>query len=1194
MEADLRIHGIRLITTNVVLVLGFLCRVYAPTPRNQNQVIHNVSLNLHKPNYGRHLQQSTGETSDKEALLRFKAQITGDPRGVLSTWKEGSDEDPCSWYGVTCASSLRRVVDIKLQNADLEGDVVLNSLLDGLDKLELLDLSGNQLHFPNLSVGESCASLQTLILAGNRIHAAEIPPDLFLTCRTLEVVNLAHTNLTSSLPSTLFTGCGSLQLLDLSYNNLKGNLPYGISQCSSLEELRLSSNLFSGQLPLDIITDCVQVEDGICNGPHASRTNLQLLDLSLNRLLGPIVGTIFSQCQSLVSIDLSSNAFTGAIPVSLEGCSELQYLNLSNNKLGNSIPASLGNLNSIKTLDLSNNTFTGAIPEELAYACPTLIKLDLSVNNVTGSLPSSFSSCKSLQHLNLASNNLSGPFPTDVIVSLESLQNLILTFNGFTGRIPSDICSGSPPLKKLMLPNNGFTGQIPTSLFNCSELNLLDLTFNHLKGEIPPEIGRLSNLESLSMWYNQFTGEIPKEIGMLSKLRVLILNNNLLSGSLPDELANCTQLQWLMLSNNQLNGSIPASFGTLQKLTMLEMGNNSMSGPIPPEIANASSFLWVDLNSNFLSGNIPSGIGRHSNGPVDRLHGQVFTFIRNYLGTGCRGSGTLLEFAGITQEALRPTPLMNSCNSSRVYGWDSLNDDPDLSTIQVLDLSYNRLEGSIPGDMGYLSALVVLSLGNNMLEGTIPATFTHLRTVGILDLSHNKLHGTLSPLANWTFLVEIDVSYNNFSGEIPQTGQLSIAPAAGFQHNPGLCGEPLRSCHMSDFGNGVSEECVRRSSADSVCINNRNRFTVLPWANSIVMGIIIAVALLCMLIVWGVIVRAKKRQKDTDEMLTNLQMASCQRNSSWNLGGEREPLSINVATFERPLRKLTFAQLIEATNGFSQESLVGIGGFGEVYRAELKDGSTVAIKKLLHFSYQGDREFTAEMETLGKIKHRNLVPLVGYCKVGEERLLVYEYMHGGSLDDRLHTDDGTREKLTWELRKQIACGAARGLCFLHHFCRPHIIHRDMKSSNVLLDRSLEARVSDFGMARLISALDTHLSVSTLAGTPGYVPPEYYQSFRCTFKGDIYSFGVILLELLTGKKPTDKEFFEDTNLVGWVRQIVSERRPADCLDPRLQSDPSSQYEMLQYLQIACDCVQDIPSRRPTMLQIVSMLKAVTAS
>ncbi|KAI5071972.1 hypothetical protein GOP47_0014223 [Adiantum capillus-veneris] len=1207
-----------------------LCLICSPMqsahPQHQQYSMH-LQLDRHANRRLLDEHANTGDQArDMEALLRFKAQLTQGSAGALSTWKDQGpvsstyEADPCSWYGITCTTS-KRVVQLELQNAGLEGDVVLASLLEPLDQLKLLDLSGNQLHFvEDVTIGTSCASLETLILANNVIEGV-VPTNLFRACgSTIQVVDLSHNSLTGSLPHTIFTdGCGSLQLLDLSYNRLTGNVPSAIiSQCPSLQELHLSSNSFSGQLPPDLLTNC----DGYVQaGAGGCAHHVQVLDLSFNNFSGPIYDSIFRQCAGMISVDLSSNAFTGEVPVSLDKCSSLEYLNLSNNRIGNGMPASLGSLDSIKVLDLSNNSFTGSILQEIGNACPTLVHLDLSVNNLSGTIPSSFSSCNSLRYLNLASNKLSGRFPAEVVTRFRSLESLLLTFNAFTGPLPamaittlnnlkvldlgSNKLSGPIPsqlcfnpfsaLEKLMLPNNGFVGEIPAALANCSKLKALDLSFNHLQGEIPPEVGCLSNLESLSMWYNEFTGQIPKEIGLLSKLRVLILNNNFLSGLLPDELSNCTEMQWLLLSNNQLTGSIPAFIGSMQQLTMLEMGNNSLSGPIPSEIANASKFLWVDLNSNFLSGHIPPGIGRHVNGRVDRLHGQVFAFIRNQ-GSGCRGLGTLLEFAGITPEALSPTALMNSCNSSRLYAGDLLNDDPDLSSIQVLDLSYNRLEGSIPQDIGYLTALMMLSLGHNLLEGAIPASFMHLRTIGVLDLSYNKLEGGLWPLANCSFLVQIDVSNNNFSGPIPSTGQLSIAPSAGFEHNPGLCGEPLPPCgNVSEDNKTTSERCIS-GGAGGVCINH-NHFTVLPWANSIVMGILIALALMCMLTVWGIVLRAKKRQKDTDELLSNLHLASCHGNSNWNIGGEREPLSINVATFERPLKKLTFAQLIEATNGFSLDSLIGIGGFGEVYKAELKDGSTVAIKKLLQFSYQGDREFTAEMETLGKIKHRNLVPLLGYCKVGEERLLVYEYMEGGSLDDRLHGDhEGMKQKLTWQNRKQIACGAARGLCFLHHEWPPHIIHRDIKSSNVLLDKNLEARVSDFGMARLISALDTHLSVSTLAGTPGYVPPEYYQSFRCTFKGDIYSFGVILLELLTGKRPTDKEFFEDTNLVGWVRQLVNERRWSEALDPwLLQADHrDNQCEMLQFLQIACDCVQDIPSKRPTMRQVVSMLKGVTSS
>nr|XP_028959574.1 uncharacterized protein LOC103413440 isoform X2 [Malus domestica] len=313
----------------------------------------------------------------------------------------------------------------------------------------------------------------------------------------------------------------------------------------------------------------------------------------------------------------------------------------------------------------------------------------------------------------------------------------------------------------------------------------------------------------------------------------------------------------------------------------------------------------------------------------------------------------------------------------------------------------------------------------------------------------------------------------------------------------------------------------------------------------------------------------------------------------WKLIGAREALSINLATFEKPLQKLTFADLLEATNGFHDNSLIGKGGFGDVYKAQLKDGSVVAIKKLIHISGQGDREFTAEMETIGKIKHRNLVPLLGYCKVGEERLLVYEYMKYGSLDDVLHEPKKAGIKLNWAARRKIAIGSARGLAFLHHNCIPHIIHRDMKSSNVLVDENLEARVSDFGMARLMSAMDTHLSVSTLAGTPGYVPPEYYQSFRCSTKGDVYSYGVVLLELLTGRRPADSADFGDNNLVGWVKQHAK-LKISDVFDPELmKEDASLEIELLQHLKVACACLDDRPWRRPTMIQVMAMFKETQA-
>lgn len=305
----------------------------------------------------------------------------------------------------------------------------------------------------------------------------------------------------------------------------------------------------------------------------------------------------------------------------------------------------------------------------------------------------------------------------------------------------------------------------------------------------------------------------------------------------------------------------------------------------------------------------------------------------------------------------------------------------------------------------------------------------------------------------------------------------------------------------------------------------------------------------------------------------------------------KEPLSINVAMFERPLLRLTLADILRVTNNFCKTNIIGDGGFGTVYKAVLPDGRTVAIKKLGQARMQGNREFLAEMETLGKVKHRNLVPLLGYCSFGEEKLLVYDYMVHGSLDLWLRNRADALEVLDWTKRFKIAMGAARGLAFLHHGFIPHIIHRDMKASNILLDADFEPKVADFGLARLISACETHVSTD-IAGTFGYIPPEYGQSWRSTTKGDVFSYGVILLELLTGKEPTGADFkeIEGGNLVGWVRQMIKKGKVAEVLDPVIASG-AWRVKMLQVLQVATLCTSDDPYRRPTMLQVVKFLKEI---
>ncbi|XP_042401776.1 brassinosteroid LRR receptor kinase BRL2-like [Zingiber officinale] len=1075
--------------------------------------------------------------SDRDALLRFRSTIGKDPNGVLSSWQ--LNQSHCNWHGVVCWQG--RAIELDLGGGCLSGTPSLDPLAS-LDMLWNLNLS-----FNNLYVNSATSLLQ-------------LP-------RSLKELDISYSGLTGVLPDEFFSSYPSLSYVNLSHNNLTGSL-----------------SLNSGSL-------------------HA-------LDLSFNNLSGAIA--VENSCSGLVHLDLSANRIAGAIPPSLSNCTSLKYVNLSANAIAGEIPEALGELRGLERLDLSRNYITGRIPHALGNACGSLLQLKLSNNYISGAIPGSFCSCYSLQLLDLAKNNLSGALPEDMLENLVSLESLLLSSNFISGPFPSSIfslkslriadlssnklygsfpalgCSSESSLEELRVPDNLVTGQIPPQFSNCSRLRTIDLSINYLRGPIPPELGRLQGLEHLMMWFNGLQGPIPAELGRCSRLRNLILNNNFISGDMPVELFNCSNLEWIALTSNRITGEVRPEFGLLSRLAVLQLANNSLSGEIPRELGRCSSLVWLDLNSNKLTGTIPPRLGRQLGvkAPSGILSGNTLAFVRN-VGNSCKGVGGLLEFAGIRPERLLQVPTLKTCDFTRLYSGAAVNDWAHFQTLEYLDLSYNELSGSIPVEFGGMLVLQVLALARNRLTGEIPASLGRLRNLGVFDASHNRLQGSIpESFSNLSFLVQIDLSDNNLSGPIPALGQLTTLPASQYANNPGLCGVPLPPC-QSALGNLPSTAPLREQGKE------RGPPAAAAWANSVVLGVLVSVASLCVLIVWAIAMRARRREAEEAKMLNSLQAAHAA--TTWKIEKEKEPLSINVATFQRQLHKLKFSQLIEATNGFSAASLIGCGGFGEVFKATLKDGSCVAIKKLIHLSYQGDREFMAEMETLGKIKHKNLVPLLGYCRVGEERLLVYEFMHHGSLEDMLHsppTDKAAEPALSWEARKQIARGAARGLCFLHHNCIPHIIHRDMKSSNVLLDAQMEAHASDFGMARLISALDTHLSVSTLAGTPGYVPPEYYQSFRCTAKGDVYSFGVVLLELLTGRRPTDKEDFGDTNLVGWVKMKVREGKGREVFDGKLLlmgGGEAAEEEMERFLEITLKCVDDFPSKRPNMLQVVALLK-----
>uniref|UniRef100_A0A803L1Y4 non-specific serine/threonine protein kinase n=2 Tax=Chenopodium quinoa TaxID=63459 RepID=A0A803L1Y4_CHEQI len=897
---------------------------------------------------------------------------------------------------------------------------------------------------------------------------------------------------------------------------------------------------------------------------HSNVISLNLSGLNLTGILSPDIGFL----TNLQNLTVASNALSGPIPPSLSLLTELRYLNLSNNNFNETFPSSLSSLKNLNVLDVYNNNLTGPLPLS-AVEMSELRHLHLGGNYFSGEIPPDYGQWEKLQYLAVSGNELEGKIPPE-IGNLTSLKELYIGyFNAYSGGVPPEIgnltelvrfdgancglsgelpaelgrlqkldtlflqvntLSGSLPnelgslnsLKSMDLSNNLFSGEIPVSFSLLKNLTLLNLFRNKLHGAVPDFVGDLPELEVLQLWENNFTGSIPEKLGTNGKLQLLDLSSNKLTGSLPPNLCRGERLETLITLGNFLLGPIPESLGSCSSLTRVRMGENFLNGSIPKGLFGLPKLTQVELQDNLLTGGFPE-----TGSSVAESLGQI-SISNNQLSGKLPAS--IGNFSGVQKLLLDGNKFSGSI-------------PPEIGNLQQLskiDFSSNKFTGEIPAEISKCKLLTFVDLSRNQLTGEIPKEITGMRILNYLNISRNHLSGSIpGSISNMQSLTSVDFSYNNFTGLVPETGQFSYFNYTSFLGNPDLCGPYLGPCKNGVVGSSHQSHGKGLSAS---------------------LKLLLVIGLLLCSIIFAIAAIIKAR---------SLKKASESR--AWKL-----------TAFQR----LDFTA-DDVLDCLKEDNIIGKGGAGIVYKGNMPNGDQVAVKRLPAMSRGSshDHGFNAEIQTLGKIRHRHIVRLLGFCSNHETNLLVYEYMPNGSLGEVIHGKKGGH--LHWDTRYKIAIEAAKGLCYLHHDCSPLIVHRDVKSNNILLDSSYEAHVADFGLAKFLQDSGTSECMSAIAGSYGYIAPEYAYTLKVDEKSDVYSFGVVLLELITGRKPVG-EFGDGVDIVQWVRKMTDGNKEGvlKILDPRLPSVPL--HEVMHVFYVAMLCVEEQAVERPTMREVVQIL------
>ncbi|XP_057456978.1 MDIS1-interacting receptor like kinase 2-like [Lotus japonicus] len=870
-----------------------------------------------------------------------------------------------------------------------------------------------------------------------------------------------------------------------------------------------------------------------------SHGRVTIINLAYTGLEGTLQHLNFSVFPDLLRLDLKENSLTGPIPQTIGVLSKLQFLDLSTNYFNGTLPLSIANLTQVYELDVSRNDITGILDP--------LLFPDGSDNPKTGLI--------GIKNLLFQDTLLGGRIPNE-IGNIRNLTVLALDGNGFFGPIPTSL-GNCTHLSTLRMPENQLSGPIPPSIGKLTNLTDVRFMFNNLNGTVPQEFGNLSSLVVLHLAVNNFIGELPPQVCKSGKLVNFSAADNSFTGPIPVSLRNCPSLYrvriennmltgyadkdfgvypnltYMDFSNNMVEGELSSKWGSCKNLQSLKMAGNSVSGNIPGEIFKEEQLIELDLSSNKISGEIPPEIGNASN--LNDLN----------LGNNKLSGMVPVEIGKLSN--LRSLDL-----SMNMLLGPIPNQIGELSNLRSLNLSNNELNGTIPYQVGNFAELQeFLDLSENSLSGEIPSSFSRLSRLISLNISHNNLSGSIPDyLSEMVSLSSLNLSYNHLEGTVPKSGIFNSSHKVDLSNNKGLCGNVrgLQPCKVSltDGGSG----------------SNKNKVWI-PIVASL--GGVVFLSLVLV----GVFFFCYKRKSRASGQKSSLKRLD-NPFSIWYFNG-----------------RVVYGDIMEATKNFDDKYCIGEGSLGKVYKAVMQGGQVFAVKKLKCDEDSIDTEsiktFKSEIEAMTETRHRNIVKLYGFCSEGIHTFLVYEYMGRGNLCDMLRNDKEALE-LDWHKRVDVVKGVANALSYMHHDCVPPLIHRDISSNNVLLSFDLEAHVSDFGTARFLKH-DSPLWTS-FAGTYGYAAPELAYTLAVTEKCDVFSFGVLAFEILTGKHPGDLVSYIQTSS---VKKIDFK----EILDPRVPVPLPARRNVLKELaliaNLALSCLQNNPQSRPTMRSIAQLLE-----